>query len=395
MRALAFSLLVLVAGSGAVAASAPVQSEQQPLDLAVQQARREAAAAEALQQRAERAAQAARGDAERLRLQQLAAAQAIAFEEARISSADAEALLLRARLSAGRQALARQQAPVSSLLGGLAMIARRPPLALLAGADSPRDLIKVKLLVAAITPHIQARSAALAARLNQGRALEQAALAARGRAVRSRQQLEQRKLELAALESKALQLAEQSGGQAVGAGDVMIARGEQAALLERRGASGRRSTALAAELARLGAAPAGPGRAQPQPPPPLDYRLPAPARVTEGLGNLSDNGVRSRGVTLATLPGAAIVAPASGTIVFSGPFRDYDGIVIIDHGGGWRSVLVNVGSTAARGDKVAIGARLGTALGPVEVQLQHRGRPVSAAIIAGSSALLSKASKSG
>jgi carboxyl-terminal processing protease len=38
--------------------------------------------------------------------------------------------------------------------------------------------------------------------------------------------------------------------------------------------------------------------------------------------------------------------------------------------------------------------RLGTALGPVEVQLQHRGRPVSAAIIAGSSALLSKDLKS-
>ncbi|MBA2771929.1 MAG: hypothetical protein H0U34_07945, partial [Sphingomonas sp.] len=83
------------------------------------------------------------------------------------------------------------------------------------------------------------------------------------------------------------------------------------------------------------------------------------------------------------------------TILFAGPFREYDGVVIIDHGQGWRSVLVNLGSSAVRGSKVTIGQRLGTALGPVEVQLQHRGQPVSAAIIAGSSVLLSKAPISG
>ena len=394
MRALHLSWLLLIAGSAAVAASAPVQGEQPPLDVAIEQARREAAAAEALQQRAEQQAGEARGEAARLRLLQLAAAQAIAAQEARISSADAEALLLRARLTAQRQALAKERAPVSSLLAGLAMIGRRPPLTLLAGADSPRELVKIKLLVEAIAPHIQARSAALAARLDEGRALEQAALAARGRAVRSRQLLEQRKVELGGLEAKALRLAEQSGGQAVGAGDVLLARDEQAALLERQAASGRRSTAMAEELAQLGPAPVRPGRTQ-APRPPLAYRLPAAAPVSEGLGNLSDSGVRSRGVTLATRRGAAIAAPASGTILFSGPFRDYDGIVIIDHGGGWRSVLVNVGSAAAKGSTVSIGQRLGTALGPVEVQLQHRGKPVSAAIIAGSSALLSKAPTSG
>ncbi|MDQ3479028.1 MAG: peptidoglycan DD-metalloendopeptidase family protein [Pseudomonadota bacterium] len=387
------SWLLLVAGSAVVASSAPVQGRQPPLGIAVAQAKREAAAAELLRQRAERAAGEARGEAERLRLQRLAAAQAISAQEARISSADAEALLLRARLGAQRQALAREQAPVSSLLAGLAMIGRRPPLTLLAGANSPRELIKVKALVEAITPHIRARSAALATRLDEGRALEQAALAARGRAVQSRELLQRHKVELAALEARALQLAERSGAQAAGAGDVVLVREEQAALLERQGASGRRSSALAAELARLGPAPARPGAARSSPPP-LNYLLPARAPISEGLGNLSDSGIRSRGVLLATRRGTPVVAPASGTVLFSGPFRDYDGLVIIDHGGGWRSILVNVGTVTARGSTVAIGERLGTALGPVEVQLQHRGRPVSAAIIAGSSALLSKDPKS-
>ncbi len=390
---LALPWVLLIAGSAAIASSAPVGGEQPRLDIAVAQAKREAAAAEALQQRAERAAGQAQGEAERLRLQQLAAVQAIAAEEARISSADGEALLLRARLSAQRQALAKKRAPVSSLLAGLAMIGRRPPLTLLAGADSPQELVKVKLLVEAIAPHIRARSAALAARLDQGRALEQAALAARGRAVESRAQLEQRKVELARLETSALDLAQRSGTQAAGAGDVLIAREEQVTLLEQQGASGRSSLAMAAQLAQLGPAPQRTGGAA-TPRSPLDYRLPATAPVREGFGSLSDSGVRSRGVTLGTRRGARIVAPASGTILFTGPFKEYDGIVIIDHGSGWRSVLVNVGSAVAKGSTVGIGEPLGTALGPVEVQLQYRGKPVSAAIIAGSSALLSKAPKS-
>lgn len=392
MRALVLALLV--AGSAAVASSAPVQGERPPLDLAVAQAKREAAAAEALQQRAESAANAARGEAERLGMQRLAAAQAIAAEEARISSADAEALLLRTRLAAARQALAKEQAPVSSLLAGLVVLGRRPPLTLLAGADSPEELIKVKLLMQAVAPHIRKRSAALAARLEQGRALEQAALAAGGQAARSRQQLERRKIELAALEAEALELAERRGGAAVGAGDLALARGEQAETLLRQGASGRRALGAAAELARMGPARV-PRTAGDAPAPPIAYQLPAAAPVTEGLGNVSDNGVRARGITLATRRGAAVAAPAAGTILFSGPFKDYDGIVIIDHGNGWRTVLVNVGSTAAKSARVGLGQRLGTALGPIEVQLQHRGKPVSAAIIAGSSALLSKASESG
>ena len=155
----------------------------------------------------------------------------------------------------------------------------------------------------------------------------------------------------------------------------------------------RASFELARELAELGPAPfRGPGRTSA---PPLRYVLPAGADVTDGLGAVSDNGVRSRGVTLATRRGASLVAPASGTILFSGPFRDYDGVVIIDHGGGWKSVLVNAGSKFRRGDKLLIGEPLGIALGPVEVQLQHDGQAVSPALIAGSSAMLSNASKGG
>ncbi len=63
---------------------------------------------------------------------------------------------------------------------------------------------------------------------------------------------------------------------------------------------------------------------------------------------MSDSGVRSRGLTLATTRGAAVIAPAAGVVKYAGPFRDYDGIIIIDHGGGWASLIVNVGTRFVR-----------------------------------------------
>jgi hypothetical protein len=80
---------------------------------------------------------------------------------------------------------------------------------------------------------------------------------------------------------------------------------------------------------------------------------------------------------------------------FSGPFRGYDGILILDHGGGWMSLIVNVSSPLKAGNKVRLGQALGPALGPVEVELSHNGRGFSPALIAGSSQTLSKAAKGG
>ena len=137
-------------------------------------------------------------------------------------------------------------------------------------------------------------------------------------------------------------------------------------------------------------APAGP-----QPKPPFSYVLPAKAPVLEGLGSVNDSGVRSRGISFATRRGAPISAPADGIVRFSGPFRDYDGILIIDHQGGWMSLIVNVSSQLRPGDKVRLGDPLGRALGATEVELSHNGQRFSPALIAGSSESLSKAVKGG
>jgi septal ring factor EnvC (AmiA/AmiB activator) len=385
-----------VASSLLVAASGPVQPAGEPLDLSARRALAETRAAEAEVQRLQKAASWAKDQAQRLRAEQAAAAQAVSAAEARISAADATARLIAAELAARRQRLAREQAPAASLLAGLALMAERPPLLAILDHGSTEEFVRVRLLLDSTLPAIRLRTAALRRELEQGRTLQLAAEQARLELVRSRNALAARKLEFAALEAKALKLADVRGTEALGAGDVALARGEEAEQLSSEAERRRQASAIAAELARLPAPPPRPGGDDTQAvAAPFPYRLPAAAPVLEGLGSVASNGVRSRGLTLGTARGASVSVPASGTVRFSGPFRSYDGIVIIDHGGGWMSLILNVSSSLRPGEKVRIGDPLGRALGRVGVELSRNGRHVSPALIAGSSQTLSNRPKEG
>ena len=143
-------------------------------------------------------------------------------------------------------------------------------------------------------------------------------------------------------------------------------------------------------LAALPLAPTRPFVSQgPAPKSPLDYRLPVNTPVIEGLGAVDPAGVRSRGLRFATPRGAPIVVPAAGTILFAGPYREHDAIIVIDHGKGWTSLLIGVAPELRRGDRVAAGEPLGHALGDITLELRRNGLPTSAALIAGSSDKLS------
>jgi septal ring factor EnvC (AmiA/AmiB activator) len=391
LRGLAVLLAAL--GPAVLAASAPAGPERTPIDLQLRQARAEAAAASAEAQRLEKAATQAKDDATRLHARELAAIQAISAAESEITASNAQMRIVEARLSAQRLQLARQQAPVSGLLGSLVLASRRPPLLLLADPASTNELVKLRVLLRSTTPVIRARTAALKAELDRQSELERSAIAARKDLQTRRQQLGERRAAFAALEQQALAMAKARGSQAIGAGDVSLARQEQLATAEASAAASGQSMNEARALEALGPVPLTSSAGGPRPP--LRYVLPSDAAVVDGLGSVSANGVRSRGILLATRRGQPIAAPASGTILFAGPFRDYDGVIIIDHGGGWKSVLVNAGSGLARGSTVRLGDQLGTALGPVEVQLQHDGNAVSPALIAGSSAVLSNATIGG
>jgi septal ring factor EnvC (AmiA/AmiB activator) len=353
----------------------------------------EAHAAEAQVAKLQKAADQAQNEAERLGAQRAAAAEAISAAEARISAADANARAIGGQIQLRRERLRREAAPATALLGGLAVMAERPPLLAVLDQGSTKEFVRVRLLLNSTLPAIQARTASLRAELDRGRKLQQQAEKARADLMSSRNVLVQRKQEFAALENKAMRIAEQRGGEALGAGDIALVRSEEATQLVGEIQRGQQAREIAVELSSLPAPPARPGTARSPLKAPFAYILPAQAPVVEGLGSVAPNGVRSRGLTLATGRGTSVDVPASGTMRFSGPFRAYDAVVIIDHGGGWMSLLLNVASPLKPGEKVQIGQPLGRAIGRIGVELSRNGRHVSPALIAGSSESLSKGPK--
>jgi len=383
--------LLLAAASAQVGPSGP----QPAAELA--QARAEQAAAEAQVARLQKAASQARDEATRFRVQQDAAAQTVEAAEARITAANAQMRLASAYVAAHRAQLYREQRPIASLLAGLATMAERPPLLALADRRGTDELVKVRILLDSTLPVIRGRTAQLSRQLAEGEKLEQAAIAARSEIARSRSELTAKRQQFAALERRAIDRSLAQGSEALGAGDVAIAAGEDVERLQTSEANSREALRTAAAIAAADPAPPRPtapeGGAERLAP--FSYRLPANARVTQGVGFVNQSGVQSRGLTLATVRGAPLVAPAGGIVRYAGPFRDYDGILILDHGGGWMSLIVNLASPLQRGARVALGDPIGRALGETEVELSQNGRRVSPALIAGSSASLSKAGKGG
>src|SRR3546814_16004786 len=65
-------------------------------------------------------------------------------------------------------------------------------------------------------------------------------------------------------------------------------------------------------------------------------------KVVTGLGELSESGVRARGLTILAQPLAQVVAPTRGRVAFAGEYRGYGRIVIIDHGNGWTTLLAHL-----------------------------------------------------
>src|SRR5579864_422261 len=386
--------LLLLLSPLLVAASGPLVPDAQPLDQALKQARAQQVVADAETARLQDAASKARGEAERFSAQQAAAAEAIEAAEAQITAADMQSRLANAYVAAHQAQLDEEQRPLSSLLAGLAVMAQRPPLLALANGGGADDLVKVEVLLDSTLPVIRNRTRALSLQLSQGEKLEAAAKGAVRDLEHSRQKLAARRQEFEVLEERALEQSLATGGKALSQGDVSIAASEQIERLQGEESSKRNARQLASLLASEQPSPPRPfAPAGPKPGLPFAYQLALNAPAIEGLGAVNKSGVRSRGTRFASARGALVSAPADGIVRFSGPFRDYDGILILDHGGGWISLIVNLSSPLRAGDRVSLGDSLGRALGPVEVELSHNVQRFSPAIIAGSSQTLSKVAK--
>ncbi|MBK1695974.1 murein hydrolase activator EnvC family protein [Rhodovibrio salinarum] len=73
--------------------------------------------------------------------------------------------------------------------------------------------------------------------------------------------------------------------------------------------------------------------------------VPAAGRIVTRYGERMQRAggrVSAKGIEIVTRPGAQVVAPYDGKVVYAGPFRGYGRILIIEHGGRYHSLLAGL-----------------------------------------------------
>lgn len=97
-------------------------------------------------------------------------------------------------------------------------------------------------------------------------------------------------------------------------------------------------------------------------------RLPAQGRRTQGFGDTDAEGAALQGVSLRTRAEARVTSPADGWVVYSGPFRSYGQLLIINAGGGYHILLagmnridVSLGQFVLAGEPIAV---MGNSIAP-------------------------------
>ncbi len=394
-----FFILVGLATIGAFCAAAlPAQTrgpslseEQRALVSAREQSDKARQRSDALRRQAE----AATNEADRINSEAASLAARIQAAEADIRAARSRIAIVERLQERQRARLAEKQGPVVRLTAALQMMTRKPTALALVEPRSLNELIYIRSIMSTVVPEIEQRTASLRREVEQGEKLRAQSARAIASLNESQQRLDQRRRQLAGLEANERVEAQQFSDDAGLEQDRALALGEEARdildLMDQIQESGTVREALSRLDGPLlrpnqkGDGPiANPARKSNVA---NAYRLPVIGDIVTGLGEISDSGYRSRGLTIAVEPGAQIVAPAAGRIAFSGRYRGYGNILIIEHDDAWTSLITNLATTSAEvGDRVVQGAPVGRSGQDdlnVTVELRRNGRPIDIAALVG------------
>ena len=292
-----------------------------------------------------------------------------------------------------RAELAAKQQPVVELTAALQLLSRRPPLLSLLRPGSLRETVYLRAVLETLLPEVGRRTKGLREAMARAKALEAQAQHANSALRASTAELSLRQKRLADIESR----------QRLTSREASVAADQESAHALALSEQARDLTALVVELGKTGAVrealaalpgpvlrPAQPQSAQTpldavQGPGPADaparYLLPVSGRLIAGFGNLRPGQAQSRGLSIAAPSGAQVIAPGAGRIAFARRYQGYGLIVIIEHPGGWTSLVTGLTVLDCQpGQQVVAGAPLGTA-GPgrpvLMLELRHGGEPVN------------------
>lgn len=315
----------------------------------------------------------------------------VAAVEERLSDLIVEELEVRGRLDGA-------DAEVSNVLAALERISLSPPPALIVDPSDALGSARGAMLISAIVPQLRARADAVSLDLQKLQDIKSSALAEEATLKANQEVLEEEQLRIATLvAARKLQITQKSAAlQAEQAAAEELAKKagtlrELVEALSARAAAGATSapaTATEPETPRLSPeaiemAFANAARTEPAVPFELARGYlaePSNGELVVAYGNNDRLGGISHGQSIVTAPGAQVVAPADGWVLYKGPYLNYGQIVILNTGSGYTTLLAGLDSISVDiGQFVLMGEPLGTmgsrTIGPVMTTSAGNGRP--------------------
>lgn len=308
--------------------------------------------------------------------------------EQRIQSLEKEAAAHQANLRTGRRQTA-------GTLRVLERMSRNPPRALLLSPDRPIEVVRRAMLLRAALPIIRRRAVDLRTRIAALANTREAIEVQRAALKRTRQAYEGQRGILQNLVNRKAKIFRHTVTERRRVARRIAALTREARSLrelfdrleaERRSPppakpEGRANRDNAARVA---------GFAFPKPamlrafPKSGSITQPANGRITRRYGESTGFGNTSKGITLETRGAAQVVAPYDGRVVFSGPFRGYGEILIIEHDGGYHSLLAGfaridgrVGQWILAGEPVGVMAKSTDTVPKLYFELRRRGQSIN------------------
>ena len=409
-------IIAAVAVFGAARAEDTPQAQLEAVQKELEQSKQE-------QQNLSQQSAALAAEIDQLRAQQVAAAQSAQAHEAALTRLEAQRSKLTQDIKTKGVELQKRRNEQQALLAALLHLARNPPIGLALADGTPIDLLRGGILMGAAVPPLVDRAKHLGIELQSMNTLQDQLRDAEDQHRSEAEALSMEQTRLAALADQKSVLQRQAAQGAAASAQQIDRLASQARdlkdLIERAEAAERAREAREAEARRkreaeaarlaAAAATAPPPAAhaakpaeqqavavapiQPDPARPAGIRpfaqargrmvVPAAGEMVVGFGAAAAAGESAKGITFATRPGAEVVAPFDGRVVFAGAFRGYGQILIIGHGDGYHSLVAgldridgSVGQWLVAGEP--IGRMSANEAKPrLYLELRHNGQPIN------------------
>jgi septal ring factor EnvC (AmiA/AmiB activator) len=400
--ALAASLWLI---AGLIFLSMPVSAEE-PAPARLEELERTLEQESGRAQSLESEAQALATDVARLQQELIAAASTAQDSEEEMSQLEGTLAVLEEEAAAAEAELAARHGQLGAILGALQRLALQPPEAMLLGPATPLDTVRGATLLKVALPAVEGRARALKAELESLRQLRAEIDSRRLQLAGATTRLDAERQRLDALVEEKRSLQQQTESERLELENRVAALGQQAADLKelmarislapppvpgtKPAVPGTPESAVPESAAPPVAEPAAllrldrPPEIRPFPATQASLTTPARGAVVVRYGEAGEASQSSKGISIATRPEAQVVAPFDGQVMFRGPFRGYGEILILEHAGGYHTLLAGLGRTDAivgqwllAGEPVGI---MGPAAGgnpELYLELRRDGQPIN------------------